>query len=278
MPDPLFHKLFEETAQTRWQPVSDLRDHARRRARRARAALVAAAAAAVVAASAGIAVAQLDSAPAPAISGPPSTPPPPTASPSPSTPPPSTAPPSTPPPTATAPADGGRLTAALFLQPEDVGPGYRSSGVDTEPGDGTFEYSASALDCPLAERPVRPLDSAYSALSRGTPEAEDLVAEAVHRYGPGDAARYLAEVRARVAACDPGGGGRDISIVARDFAGQGALLVYVDYGYGDTTHHVLVRQGDLLAQFFVKPDLDRPALRALGRAAAARLCAGTDAC
>jgi len=84
-------------------------------------------------------------------------------------------------------------------------------------------------------------------------------------------------VRARVEACEAGGG-REISIAARDFAGQEALLVAVDYGGGFTTHHVLARQGDLVAEFFVKPGLDRPALQGLGRTAAARLCAGTAAC
>jgi hypothetical protein len=263
MPDPLFQKLFDETAQTRWQPVSDLRDRARRRGRRTRLALVAAAAVAVLGASGGIAVAQLDLTPAPGHSPtpvPPSTP---------STSPPPTRRPSTPP-----PATDGPLTDALFLRPDDVGPGYRTA---SGAGDWSFEFSASALGCRSAARPVRPLESAERALIRGAPQADDRVSESVTLFGTGDATRYLAEVRARVEACEAGGG-REISIAARDFAGQEALLVAVDYGGGFTTHHVLVRQGDLVAEFFVKPGLDRPALQGLGRTAAARLCAGTAAC
>lgn len=84
-------------------------------------------------------------------------------------------------------------------------------------------------------------------------------------------------MRARVEGCAPGGG-REISIAARDFAGQEALLVAVDYSGGFRTYHVLVRQGDLLAEFFVKPNLGRAALQGLGRTAAARLCPGTDVC
>jgi len=105
-------------------------------------------------------------------------------------------------------------------------------------------------------------------LSRGTPEAEDLLAQYVARYRPGDAARYLDQVRARVSSCRPGGG-RSVRIVAQRFAGQDALLVQADYGDGFTAKHVLVRQGDLLTEFFTKPERSSAAAQELGRRARA---------
>jgi hypothetical protein len=99
----------------------------------------------------------------------------------------------------------------------------------------------------------------------------------VARYRPGDAARYLDQVRTRVNACKPGSG-QSISIGAQRFAGQDALLIEVNYGEGFTTKHILVRQGDLLTEFFTKPELSRAAAQELGRKAAHRLCGGTPVC
>jgi hypothetical protein len=90
-------------------------------------------------------------------------------------------------------------------------------------------------------------------LRRGAPESEDFVSQYVARYRPGDAARYLDQVRARVSACEPGDG-MSLRIGAKGFAGQDALLIEVNYGEGYTT------------------------AQELGRRAALRLCAGTPVC
>lgn len=265
MPDQLFQKLFDDTAGTSWQSAGDLRARAHRR-RRTRVALVAAAAAVTIAGATGtVAAARLDSAPPdPGVS--------PTVAPAPQSPTVASPSPTTAPP-ATVPGGDRAPVNELLLRPEDVGPGYRTASGG---GDWTFEFSASMLGCRSAPRPVMAVEGADRSLLRGAPEADDRLSEAVSRYGPGDASRYLAEVRARVAACEPVGT-QTISIADRDFAGEEALLVTVDYG-GQVTHHVLVRQGDLLAELFVKPAWDRAALRGLARVAAAILCDGTPAC
>lgn len=273
MPDQLFQKLLDETADTRWQTFDDLRGRALRR-RRTRVALVATAAVVTIAAATGgVAATRPDGAPPPGPGSSPSVQPPST-DPTPSN------PPTTPPPTRATPSRTGGDAAPigdLFLRPADVGPGYRTNSGGISGGDWTFEFSASALRCAETGPPVRAAESTDRFLSRGAPEAGDRLGERISRYGEGDAARAMARVRERVAACAPAGG-QSITVTDRDFAGQEALLVAVDHGGGYRTNHVLVRQGDLVAELFVKPAWDRAALRGLGRVAAARLCGGTPAC
>lgn len=276
MPDPLFQTLFEETEAVTWAPIAEVRDRARRRVLRTRMTAVTAAVVAVGVVFGGVAAARLyQNDPQPGISPPvawptPTPVPPPTALPSSA---PSASPVPTPPPT----SDGTAIVDALFLRPGDVGPGYRLV-VDTDgSGDWVFGFTAAVLGCPQPDPALQPIARRERTLSRGTPEAEDRLAQSVARYRPGDAARYLDQVRARVAACRPGSG-RSIEVVAQRFAGQDALLVQVDYGDGFTTKHVLVRQGDLLTEFWTKPERRGAAAQELGRKAALRLCAGTSAC
>jgi hypothetical protein len=164
------------------------------------------------------------------------------------------------------------------MQPGDAGSGYRVVSGEEGSDDWTFEFTASLLGCqpPDSTRP-RGLTRRDRRLSRGTPQAEDAVTPYVARYRPGDAGRYLDQVRARVNACAPGTG-KSIKVGARRFAGQDALLIEVNYGDGFTTRHVLVRQGDLLTEFFTKPERSSWAVQDLGRKAALRLCGGTPAC
>ncbi|MEJ3743353.1 hypothetical protein WEI85_08710 [Actinomycetes bacterium KLBMP 9797] len=259
MPDPMFRTLFDDTETTPWAPVGEVRERARRRVRRARTTAVAAAVASVVAISGGVAVAQRDDQPGP---GPLVTP----GSPTHPTPPPPTSPPVTPP---TSPATTA-ITDGMFLRPEDVGAGYRASTGKKNAGDWTFEYSASTLGCPEPDVALSPLASQQRTLSRGTPQDEDSLTQYVARYPAGGAAGYLQRVRARVDACEPAGG-QSIRIAQQRFAGQDALLITVDYGEGFTTTHVLVREGDLLTEFFAKPERGNAAMRALGEKAAQHL-------
>jgi len=217
---------------------------------RARVVLAAAAAAAV---TGGIAVAQFDAAPAPTVA-------PPSPEPSPSPPPPAT----------------GPIIDQQFLWPEDVGEGYRVAGGGTE-GDWTFEFSASALRCPAGDGPPAPAEKHQRGLVRGSPQARDAVTQYVARFRPGDAARYLDQIQARVGSCKPGTG-RSITVARYGFAGDQALLVAVYYGGGSGTNHVFVRQGDLLTEFMVKAGRTRDALQRLGHKAADRLCDGGRAC
>jgi hypothetical protein len=280
MPDPLFQTLFNDTEAMTWAPTDVVRDRARRRVRRTQVTVAGTAVVAVGVISGGAAVAYVDRGlgPQPSTSrsaaattpySPPAPPPAPPSDPA--------SPGSTAPTTPSAP-DAAAIVGALFLQPGDVGSGYRVVSGGESSGDWTFEFSTSMLGCqpPDTTRPdsIRRRDR---TLSRGTPQAEDLVTQYVARYRPGNAGRYLAQVRARVNACTPGNG-KSIRIGAQRFAGQDALLIEVNYGGGFTTKHVLVRQGDLLTEFFTKPERSSRAAQELGRKAALRLCAGTPVC
>jgi len=165
----------------------------------------------------------------------------------------------------------------MFLQPDDVGSGYRLVSDGQGSGDWTFEFTASVLGCQQSEVPPSDITRRDRTLSRGTPEAEDALTQYVARYRPGDAARYLDQVRARVNACKPENG-KSIKVGAQRFAGQDALLIEVNYGDGSTTKHVLIRQGDLLSEFFTKPERSSAAAEELGRKAALRLCQGSPVC
>lgn len=178
--------------------------------------------------------------------------------------------------TATAPPATGPITDQQFLQPGDVGEGYRvaTSGGS---GDWTVESSASLLDCPPGDGAPVPVDKQQRGLVRGSPEAGDTVLQYVARYRSGEAARYLDQLAARVGACRPAQG-RSISIARHGFAGDQALLVAAYFGGGSATTHVVVRQGDLLTEVVVKVGRSRGVLQRLGRIAAERLCDGGRAC
>jgi hypothetical protein len=281
MPDPLFQTLIDDTDSTSWQEVDVVRERARRRTLRTR---VAGGIAGLVAGGivlGGAAVAQLDRAvdPQPGVSS--------SAAESPSVSPASSAPasgsPSAPPSASesaaagsSSAAEGGAIGNALFLRPGDVGSGYQILSPEHQ-GDWTFEFTTAALRCPYPDTTFSDLQRSYRMLRRGTPESEDFVSQYVARYRPGDAARYLDQVRARVEACTPADGG-SLTVSAERFAGQDALLIEVNYGEGNTTKLVLVRQGDLLTEFFTKPERSGAAAQELGRKAAQRLCAGTPVC
>jgi hypothetical protein len=188
-------------------------------------------------------------------------------------PPSASAPPS---PTSSPPPATGPITDQQFLQPEDLGAGYRVAPGGGS-GDWTAEFSASLLECPPGGATPSPVDKHQRGLVRGSPEAGDTVIQYVARYRSGDAARYLDELATRVGSCRPAPG-RSISVARHGFAGDQALLVAAYFGGGSAVTHVLVRQGDLLTEFVVKVGRARPILQRLGRTAAERLCDGGRAC
>jgi hypothetical protein len=280
MPDPLFQTLFNETDTMTWAPVDVLRERAHRRARRTQGIAVAAVVVAVGAISGGVAVAPRDQGADPQLgrsqpaTGPtPSSPTTSESAPSPSV----SVPPTSAAPRSPSPATAMTIGNALFLQPSDVGPGYRVVSGQEASGDWIFEFSASALGCQASGLAQSPNTTRVRTLSRGTPQAEDALTQYVARYRSGDAAQYLDRVRAQVNACTPATG-QSIKIGAQHFAGQDALLIEVNYGDGVTTKHVVIRQGDLLTEFFTKPERSSAAAKELGRKAAHRLCGATPTC
>lgn len=272
MPDPAFKKLFDATDTTEWDSVDGVRERARRRTRNTRMAAAAATVVAIGVISGGVAVAQNDqSRPAPTLTTSPSPAPAPTSVPAPSSPPtptsppastrpasPSSAPPSTSRSSSAPPAD---VTNASFLQPADIGPGYRVDN-DREQGDWTFEFSATILRCERGDT-VEPIERRYRFL-----QGDGTVSQYVAPYRSGGAARYLEQVRDRVAGCDPAEG-TSVDIVDSKFAGDDALWIGVELGSGPW-QHVLVRKGGTLTEFTVE-GISTARIPELARKAAARL-------
>jgi hypothetical protein len=275
MPDPLFQTLFDETASTTWAPTGEVREQARRRVRRRQFATVAAAVvvAAVIGASAYAVTRPSGTDPQPGTST--------SATPSPTpatglgTSTPSASAPSSP--ATSTPADPIALVNELFLQPSDVGSGYRVVSSEGGSGDWTFEFSAAAIRCQKSVSYPNQQARRDWLLIRGAPTDDDGVTQYVARYRPGDAARYFNLVRSVVAGCSPAAG-MSMTIVAQRFAGQDALLVEVNYGAGNTARHILVRQGDLVTQIYAKKDRSQAESQNLGKKAATRLCGGTPVC
>ena len=275
MPDPLFQKLIDDTSSTRWAPTEVVHDRARQRVRRQRFATVAAAvvAAGVIGGSA-FAVTRPEAAgPQPGSSTSATSSPTPDAGLGTST-------PSASAPTGSAtsspPTEPTAIVNALFLQPSDVGSGYRVVTGEGGSGDWTFEFSAAALSCPRSSAYPTALARVERTLAAGAPGSDIGVTQYVGRYRPGAADRYLDDIRARVAACKPGAG-RSIKIGAQRFAGQDSLMIEVNFD-GVTYKNVLVRQGDLLTEFFTKPERSRADTVELAKKAAARVCGGTPVC
>ncbi|MEV4510642.1 hypothetical protein AB0K00_16940 [Dactylosporangium sp. NPDC049525] len=270
MPDPLFQTLFDDTETAPWAPAGVVRDLARRRTRRARAGAVVGAALAVALVAGGVAFAGRSPAPSvePGKSRAASTEPgkSSTASKSPMV--------STEPGRSLTPPTG-TLGDALFLTPADVDPDYRIAPAG-EQDDWTYEFSMSQLRCETGGQ-IGQLARRDRSLVRGTPQDGNVMSQYVARYQPGDAARYLQQVRDRVAACRPGGG-RSITVGAQRFTGEDALLLEVSLGDGVARALVLIRQGDLVTQYEVVFDRDAQATMVTAGRAAERLCTDTPAC
>ena len=267
MPDELFQPLLREAEKMTWEPETEVRVRANRRTQRARLMVVAGATVAVMAAGVAVAFAQRqpDAEPDPAESSPVATAPAtPSAEPS--------AEPSaggsssaSPQPSTAAPA---QITDDWFLRPGDIGPDYRSVRSRESSGDWTFEFVAGMFNCPAGATGWRAQASEYRSF---TPDpGQDVgLAQYVARFAPGTAARYLTEVRSRVAGCRPQAG-RSIRILAERFAGQDSVIVESRSG-GSPSLLVIVRQGDRLTEFWAKPSLAAARAQELGRVAAARL-------
>ncbi len=293
MPDPLFNDLYDDTRDLAWQATDQVRARGAQRTRRQRlAAVTAAAAAMLVVAGGAVALAGPQAArpvqPAPADST--YRPAPVTSSPSPSaTSSPSgapsratddSAPTGTRQPTATArPLPQGPVPNAAMLQIGDVARG--EMGVfDThgfEEGNDDWRMPVKAQDCDPDENP--PAATFLHEHQRTLVHEEDpdgMVAERVLRFTTAAQARqHLADTQAMVRACMRAGDGVFLSIVVRDFAGPGSMVVRSMADSETKTLHVWVRRGNLVAEVWKKKmPSDQEAVR-LGERAATRLCAGT---
>jgi hypothetical protein len=270
MPDPLFQTLFNDTDTIRWAPTAAVRARARQRSRRGRVTTAIAAVVAVGAIAGGVALAQRgqQTNPIPGTSATAT----PTASPTPTPSTPPSTPPTTPPSSPSTSEPTTTITQSMFLQPADVGTGYRADFGETGSGDWVLGFSLAMLNC--RDATANYVTRRDGALIRS---ADDHIAQYVARYRAGDAARYFDTVRTAVAACKPASG-RSIKIVAEGFAGQESLMIDVDYGEGSLARHVIVRQGDVVTSFAVWPNPSRSASQGLARKAAARLCSGTPTC
>jgi hypothetical protein len=106
-------------------------------------------------------------------------------------------------------------------------------------------------------------------------DPDGMVVERVVRFATAAQARqHLADVQTMVRACLRAADGVFLSIVVRDFAGPGSMLVRWTAGENKNLT-IWVRKGNLVAEVWKKrmPG-DQEAVR-LGERAAARLCAGT---
>ncbi|GAA1509468.1 hypothetical protein GCM10009827_024540 [Dactylosporangium maewongense] len=278
MPDPLFQTLFDDTEAVPWAPSGVVRDRARARTRRTRAAALAAATVAVVMVVGGVALAGRgpEKHVQPGIS--------PTAAPS--------ATPSQPAPTTpAAPSTGASSTSAssqpaveptalidsLFLQPSDLGTGFKvAPETDLGSGDWTTEFVFSAIGCSGSRVPGQ-IERRDRSVHKGTGQSAESVGQYVARHKPGTAAQYFDDLRAKIAACQPGNG-KGIRIKAQRFAGQDSLRIEYNFGDGWVGDLIVVRQGDLVTQFtFGGPSLADQGT-ALARKAASRMCNGTPVC
>jgi hypothetical protein len=263
MPDQAFRALFNETEKIRWDSMNQVRKRARRRTIAQTTAMAGIVALALV--SGGVAVAQVRQDPVtPPVTTPSPSPsqslsPAPSLSPSPST---SSVP--SPPPSVTP----SGITAAMMLQPQDVGSGYTAAAGSE--GDWTFEFNASVLGCPRGTRPDA-VSERGRTLRKGKPQDENFVLQHTARYAAGSAAQYLDEIRDRVASCSPYRDAQSVRIAAEGFAGDESLLVIFKHEGGSVARNVLVRKGDVLTQIYTKPTRSDSASRELGRKAAARL-------
>jgi hypothetical protein len=294
MPDPLFNDLYDDTRGLTWQATDQVRARGAQRTRRQRlAAVTAAAAAMLVVAGGAVALAGPQAArpvqPVPADST--YRPAPVTSSPSPSV---TSSPSATPsrgtantesttgtrPPTAKSrPLPQGPVPNAAMLQIEDVARGemgvYDHHGV--KEGYDDWVMPIKPLDCDRDENaPEWPTLDEHQRSLVHEEDPDGLVVEQVYRFATAaQAQQHLDDLQTMVRACMRVGDGVFLSIVVRDFAGPGSMVVRSMADSEAKTLHIWVRRGNLLAVVWKKKmPTDQEAVR-LGERAAARLCAGT---
>lgn len=283
MPDPIFAELYRDTEQLTWESTEQVRRLGLRRTRRTylAAGLASAAAVAVVAVGAIAVAGRPDAAPPlpPATNAPdPSTPPAPTSSvrPDSSLAPtsPTTTPSSSVPPTrrSTAGTPSAAIPTAAMLRVADLPSGFRADGSDLD-GDWSFNAGVSA-HCDNEGWSTPRERALRGAVFRGT--VEQTVIERVERHSEETAKSTMAAIRQLVAGCGPGVSGKRLTLFDSSLAGDESLLIGVaDERSG--ARWLFVRQGDLLAQVWLK-GVDAAEDPRIAQRAAARLCAGTDAC
>ncbi|NJP30466.1 hypothetical protein HCJ94_00270 [Micromonospora sp. HSS6-12] len=105
----------------------------------------------------------------------------------------------------------------------------------------------------------------------------DVLIERVTRHSGDAAATVMDNARRLVAACVPNRPGDSLTVLAEGLGGVESLLVGSVVG-GEPGRLLLVRRGDLVAQIRLDGRATRAEARSYARAAASRLCAGTDAC
>lgn len=277
MPDQLFAELYRDTEHLPWDPAEEVRERARRRTRRTRVAAGLASAVAVAAVAVGAA----------AVAGRPDAGPPippatnvptpsPTVAPSPSG---KSAPttPSNPPSTSgrpSSPATGTGIPSAALLTAADLPSGYRPSGSDL---DGDWSLDAAMIFCRNGTPPL----TARAHAERGAvfqAGGDRSVIERVRRYAAADAPSVLDHARLMATGCEPDQSAPgDLAVLDSGFAGDAALLIGWDTA-GNQTRWVFVRQGDLVAEVFIKQATDDAEARRVAQRVAERLCSGTDAC
>ncbi|WP_027661547.1 hypothetical protein [Salinispora fenicalii] len=281
MPDPLFTELYDDTETLNWDPADQVLARARRRTRHTRLVLgLASAVTVAVVATGAVALAEgpdpvppslpATNSPSPSPTGIPTPTVSPTPSSSPTTVPPSESPETTDQPTLSPPSSD--VPAAAMLRTADLPTGFRAAGDDLG-GDWSFR-AGSSYACEEVGQSW-PGEKAFrgAAFSKGT---ESTVIERVERHSEEAAKTTMGNVRREVAGCIPlNPDSKGMEVFASGLAGDESLLVG---RAGDLSFRWLfVRQGELVAQVWLK-GVDPAEDQRIAERAAARLCAGTDAC
>lgn len=258
MPDPLFTGLFRDTEQLTWASMEQVRGRARQLTRRRIATALAGVVALAVIATGAVALAgRPDAAPAPV--------PPATGSPTPS------AAPTLPPALLPAPdPDEPPIEDAAMLQPGDVTAGYRPTG---DEADEDWSFGSRTVRCLDPNHPLRrhipPRAERERTFQRG---ADELLSERVQRHFNTNWVLFM--VRATFEVC------RDDKVALTVLENvplrfpqlKELLVVRVDHAGGESSLHVFVAAGELLAEVWGPGLIDPAEAGRLAQRATDRIC------
>jgi hypothetical protein len=159
-----------------------------------------------------------------------------------------------------------------MLRLADLPEGFRLRGSNL---DGDWSLEAATTRCRNESPLITPGEVARRGIVFDSPTTT--IIERVTRHSGGNAARAMDRVRQLVTDCVPIRQGISLSILAEGLGGEESLLVdSVTEGHG--SQWLFVRQGDLVAQVWLKSDTTPVQARQYARPVADRLCAGTDTC
>ena len=185
-------------------------------------------------------------------------------------------------------SQAGQFPASAFLQPSEIGPGYRVGAPDGLE-DGWFLTHFWYNECGSADWQFAAGEGEYGvqALAPPVERSDTYVLQRIDRHKTDVGETWMRNLRDTIAKCrqmtgTSGESTTRLTVLDNGFAADDAILVRAtgkDYeGKAWTEHTVFIRRGDVITEIKFDPKISQDQIRAIVAKAEARLCHATKDC